>query len=144
MQYSRKFRWYLVHPNGDGVFVKVKTRPCIEDSAACLNITIFETNKSYAWLEDTQPTNFKLNLYDGCGGLLEVWELLEASVQILEFNDSDYLSEYKNIVFEICYKNFKYENKIPETYATMNTNMNFGLGSSRQVTCPKCNHGFTI
>lgn len=90
---------------------------------------------------------FKLVLYDGCGVVMEEWELNDAFISAMRFEDTLSPDEVVGVEFTIRYKNVKY--KSMHEYAASNPpsskSRNMGLGTlgDRKVKCPKCEHEFT-
>jgi len=90
--------------------------------------------------------SFKLVLYDGCGVVMEEWELNDAYISALRFGELDHSSsEYTSIEATIRYKNVKYKSMHECTAKNLPPTRSMGIGSlgGSKVKCPKCEHEFT-
>lgn len=84
---------------------------------------------------------FKVKLYDGCGCLLETWELHDAFIPKIRFGELDYSSsEIADFELQIRYKTITYTNSL--TAGKMEYLPNYP--AARKVTCPNCKHEFPI
>ena len=93
---------------------------------------------------------FKLVLYDGCGVVMEEWELNDAFISAVRFEDTLCPSDLPGIEFTIRYKNAKYTSNCGPDYGKCTTpnlppSRNMGLGAlgGTKTKCPKCEHEFT-
>jgi hypothetical protein len=96
---------------------------------------------------------FKLVLYDGCGVVMEEWELQDAFISAMRFEDTCSPCDPVGVEFTIRYKNVKYTSNCGPNCGKCTTpnrpsassNMAMGLGAlgGRKMKCPKCEHEFT-
>lgn len=89
------------------------------------------------WPAQEKLGEFKLVLYDGCGVVIEAWEMSEAFISAVRFEDS-FPTEPAGVEFTIRYKNVKYKHE-----ATANRGMGLGSLGGSKVKCPKCEHEFS-
>lgn len=81
--------------------------------------------------------NLKLTMYDGCGVVLETWELEEAWFSAVNFGELDHSSsECCTIELTAKYKKVKY------TSVTPLPSFNPTPLPKHEVTCPSCSHKF--
>lgn len=157
-------------PGGDLMpqFVRVNNRPTLtiqekeispnvwilgdcEGKWNSTNVTILEASKEF-W-DAIQPSvctdngeipklgTFTIRLYDGAGFELEAWELEDAYLKNLEFEEVDHSSSTLNMVnMEIHYEKAKCKTS---NLTNRNTLETMGLGTlGNNVKCPKCQHEF--
>lgn len=101
--------------------------------------------------DDKEPApeqlgKFTLNLYDGCGCLIESWDMSGAYISKIAFGELDYSSsEETTIEFDISYKkeNLVYKNALNsgEGYKQLPPHLSYGY-CGHKVTCPNCKHEF--
>lgn len=160
---SRKFRWTLESPNFKESFVKISSRPIVEDlkeidylsaktwipnkvPPQTINIVVFDKVdlSKVPTLESGQLEEFKLRLYDGCGNCMEIWHLKDTHISNVKESDLDYSTDEKCTEFNLNFKTHVYEN-IPYDYKkSPNLGMGIGLLYPKEVTCPQCTHKFKV
>ena len=93
-------------------------------------------------------SKFIFKLYDGCGCLMESWEISEAYVSKFNFVELDYSStELTDVEMVIRYKKVVYNNGLEPGKSAEYLPHPLGLGmlgSPQKAKCPKCNHEFVV
>ena len=88
-------------------------------------------------------SKFTLHLYDGCGCLLESWELSEAFISKIRFDELDHsASEQVDVELTMRYNKVVYKNALKEGVHPSLPYGGLACGSPHKVTCPKCRHEF--
>lgn len=97
------------------------------------------------WPAQDKLGSFKLVLYDGCGVVMEEWELSDAFISAMRFEDTLSPCEPCGVDFTIRYKNVKYKPMHEATAKNLPATRGMGLGSlgGSKVKCPKCEHEFS-